>query len=148
MDIRPANAKPAAFEHLVYNPLGEAVPVKKIGGNDFYVVVEDGFDYHIAAAKVDAAVWDTLRSHFQKAKDEHLPAALAAMGVEDPFTLAAYEAAIDNIGSAETLAIAPEHKDMLALMGFRIVIDYHGDVQDVVLPEQEMDPGDEGREER
>ncbi len=142
------SAKPAAFEHLIYDPEGESVSVKKIGGNDFYVVVEDGFDYHIAAAKVDTAVWNTLRTHFQKAKEDHLPAALAAMGVEDPFTLAAYEAAIDNIGSAEALAIAPEHKDMLALMGFRIVIDYHGDVQDVVMPDQEIDPDADDREER
>ncbi len=140
-------ARPAAFEHLVYDPAGQPVPVKKIGGNDFYVVGEDGFDYHIAAGKVDSAVWNTLRSHFQKAKEDHLPAALAAMGVEDPFTLAAYEAAIDNIGTADTVAIAPEHKNMLALMGFRIVIDYHGDVQDVVMPEQTIDPEDDDREE-
>ncbi len=141
-------ARPAAFEHLIYDLAGESVPIKKIGSHDFYVVEEDGFDYHIAASKVDAAVWDTLKSHFQKAKEDHLPAALAAMGVEDPFTLAAYEAAIDNIGMADTLLIAPEHKDMLALMGFRVVIDCHGDVQDVVLPEQEIEPEDDGREER
>lgn len=142
------HSKPAAFEHLVYDPVGQSVPVKKIGGSDFYVVVEDSFDYHIAAQKVDAAVWNTLKSHFQRAKEDHLPAALEAMGVEDPFTLAAYESAIDNIGSAESLSIAQEHKDMLALMGFRIVIDYHGDVQEVVMPEQEIDLGDDDREER
>ena len=41
----------AAFEHLVYDQTGSSVPVKKIGGNDFYVVMEDGFDYHIEAGK-------------------------------------------------------------------------------------------------
>ena len=140
--------QPAAFEHLVYDQTGSSVPVKKIGGNDFYVVVEDGFDYHIEAGKVDAAVWNTLKSHFLQVKDDQLPAALEAMGVEDPFTLAAYEAAIDNIGAADALTIAPEHKDMLALLGFRIVIDYHGDVKDVVMPEQDMSSEDDGREER
>ena len=59
---------------------------------------------------MDAAVWDTLKSQFLQVKDDQLPAALEAMGVEDPFTLAAYEAAIDNIGAADALTIAPEHK--------------------------------------
>lgn len=136
----------AAFDQLVFDRSGEIVPVKRIGGSDHYVVAEDGFDYHIASGKVDDAVWSYLRTEFQKVKEEQLPAALEAMGVTDPFTLAAYEAAIDKFGSGDSPAMAPQQKDLLALMGFRIVIDYHGDVLDIEMPSQPIDLDGDGDE--
>lgn len=130
----------AAFAGLVHSTQDKPVPVKRIGPNDFYVVTEDGFDWHIEADKVDAAVWKQLKEQFQQLKGGILPDVLDAMGQGDPFTVAAYEAAIDNLGNAENMFILPEHRDILALVGFRIIIDYHGDVWEIQMPAQEIDP--------
>lgn len=134
---------PASFAGLVKDAAGRAVPVKRIGTRDFYVVTEDGFDYHIEADKVDAAVWARLKASFQQLKGDLLPKALEAMGQGDPFTVAAYEAAIDKIGQPGSATMLPEHRDLLAMIGFHIVIDYHGDVQEVRMPEQAIDPDDD-----
>ena len=39
----------------------------------------------------------------------------------------------------------PQQRDLLALIGFRVVIDYHGDVLEVIMPDQGFgfDPDEE-----
>ncbi len=133
----------AAFAGLVKDPRGQAVEVRRIGGNEFYVVREDDFDWHIEASKVDAAVWQYMKEQFTRLKGDILPHALEAMGQGDPFTLAAIESAIDNMDKVDAVHLPSEQKDMLALVGFHIVIDYHGDVLEVAMPEQGLDPDDD-----
>lgn len=130
------------FEGLVQDVHGLPVPVKRVGAQWFYVVSEDGFDWHIEGAKIDDAVWRRMKDEFQKLKGNILPQVLAQLGQDDPFTAAAYEMAIDNMGSDNAMSIPQEHKDMLALMGFRIVVDYHGAVLEVAMPTMEGDPDD------
>ncbi len=130
----------AAFTGLVQDARGQAVEVKRVGGNECYVVREDDFDWHIEASRVDATVWQYLQEQFSRIKGDILPQALEAMGQGDPFTLAAIESAIDNMGKVDAVQLPPEQKEMLALVGFRIVINYHGDVLEVVMPEQGIDP--------
>ncbi len=130
----------AAFAGLVQDPRGQPVDVRRVGTSEFYVVREDDFDWHIEASRVDAAVWQYMKEQFSRLKGDVLPQALDAMGKGDPFTLAAIEAAIDNMDKVGPMQLPPEQKDMLALVGFHIVIDYHGDVLEVAMPEQGIDP--------
>ncbi len=126
----------ALFDGLVFNEAGEPAQVAYIGGVAHYAVPDDGFLRHVAARSVDDAVLDRLQEQVSSVQDELVAAVLRMLGKEDIFTKAALEASVrnlkDNVRQSEPQQWAP----MLRLMGFRIVVNVHGEVVEIIYPEQ------------
>ena len=61
-------------------------------------------------------------------------AMLEMMGRDDIFTKAAVESTIDNMEDAVGQPIPEDARQWLGMLGFRIQIDFHGDVIDIQMP--------------
>jgi hypothetical protein len=102
----------------------------------FYVVDDAGFKRHIDADQVDRQVLSVFLQQLEENKDVAVEQALRMMGKDDLFTKAALDAQLDNIDMDQIIAqgIPAQARDMMGMMGFRITINFHGEVIDIAQP--------------
>ena len=133
----------ALFQGLVYNEAGEPVGVAYIGGEAHYAIPDEGFVRHVEASAVDDAVLTDLQQRIESMKDQVVPAVMEMAGRNDILTKAAIEASIRNL--KDSVRQSPESMQWvswLRLLGFRIIVNVHGQVVEVIYPEA-SEPGDE-----
>lgn len=135
----------AMFPGLVFDEAGHPAEVAWVGENACYVVDDDGFRRHIDAGDVDRQVLRYLRQQVEGSRDLAVSAMLDMMGQDDIFTKAAVESSIDRMEEAVGQPIPQDALRWLGMLGFRIVIDYQGNVVDIAMPAGGID-GDEGGE--
>ena len=126
----------AFFEGLVETEDGAKVETALIGGEDFYVIDDQGFRRHVDAAAIDRVVLSQFLEQMQEHRSEASQVMMKLMGSEDLFTKAAVDSTLKNINVEQMLghALPPDARQWLGMLGFRIVIDYHGDVIRVDMP--------------
>jgi hypothetical protein len=126
----------AFFEGLVETEDGAAVPVARIGGEDFYVIDDQGFKRHVEAAAIDRIVLSQFLEQMQEHRDEASQAMMKLMGSEDLFTKAAVDSTLKNVKVEQMLGqrLPPEAQQWLGMLGFRIVVDYRGEIVRVDMP--------------
>ena len=133
----------AMFSGLVFDEAGSAAEVSKVGDDACYVVVDDDFRRHIDAEQVDRQVLRYLREQVEGSRDLAVGAMLDMMGQDDLFTKAAVESSIDRMEEAVGQPIPEDALRWLGMLGFRIVIDFHGHVVDIDMPAGGIVEGDE-----
>jgi hypothetical protein len=126
----------AFFEGLVQDEEGHAVEVVVVGEEAFYIVPDAGFRRHIAARQVDQQVLRILRSEIEAHRDLAVNSALQMLGRDDLFTKAAVDASIKNMDQVVDQSLPDEAKSWLGMLGFRIIINLHGDIVRVNMPGQ------------
>ena len=126
----------AFFEGLVQDEEGRAVEVVRISEEAFYVVLDAGFRRHIAARQVDQQVLRILRGEIEAHRDLAVNSALQMLGRDDLFTKAAVDASIKNMDQVVDQSLPDEAKSWLGMLGFRIIINLHGDIVRVEMPGQ------------
>ena len=126
----------AFFEGLVQDEEGRAVEVVAISEEAFYVVLDAGFRRHIAARQVDQQVLRILRGEIEAHRDLAVNSALQMLGRDDLFTKAAVDASIKNMDQVVDQSLPDEAKSWLGMLGFRIIINLHGDIVRVEMPGQ------------
>ncbi len=128
----------ALFEGLVFDEEGQAVDVAHVGDEAYYVVNDEGFLRHIPAEEVDRRVLERLREPLFTQREAVVEGLLQMMGQDDLFTKAMIEVSLDKVDEKiEQLlrvGIPAENLTMLGMMGFRIVIDLHGEVVEITMP--------------
>ena len=126
----------AFFEGLVETEDGVPVTVATVGQTDYYVIDDAGFKRHIEAAEVDRVVLAQFLEQMQEHRDEASQAMMKMMGSEDLFTKAAVDSTLKNVNVDQMLGqtLPPEARQWLAMLGLRVVIDYHGEVVRVEMP--------------
>jgi hypothetical protein len=126
----------AFFEGLVETEDGIKVELATIGGADYYVVDDHGFLRHVEAAVVDREVLGQFLAQMEDHRDEASQAMMKLMGSEDLFTKAAVDSTLKNVNVEQMLTqrLPPDARQWLGMLGFRVVIDYHGDVVRVEMP--------------
>jgi hypothetical protein len=126
----------AFFEGLVVTENGDPVEVAYVGGESFYVVDDQGFRRHIDAREVDEHVLSTFLEQLREHEDEASEAMLRMMGQDDLFTKGMVDATLRNISVDQILQqrLPPEARHLLGMMGFRVVVDLHGEVLRVDMP--------------
>ena len=129
----------AMFEGLVVDEEGNAAEVAFVGENACYVVVDDDFKRHIDAEQVDLQVLRFMRGQVEDQRDVAVDAMLNMMGKDDIFTKAAVESSINNIEDSVGQPLPEDARQYLGMLGFRIIIDFHGNVVDMELPAGEID---------
>lgn len=132
----------AMFTGLVFDEAGSPAQVAWVGENACYVVDDDGFLRHIDAGHVDRQVLRFFRDQVEGNRDMAVSAMLDMMGQDDIFTKAAVESSIDRMEEAVGQPIPEEALRWLGMLGFRIVIDFQGNVVDIEMPAGGIDEGE------
>lgn len=136
----------AVFQGLVFDTDGNPAEVVRVGDSDAYVVVEDGFRYHIDSHRVDEQVMASFAGQVDQNRDVIGEGMMKMLGKDDLFTKVAVDRALKNFGQQAAKVYAtgiPEQtRAYLGMLGFRIVIDRHGEVLRVDLPAGPQDDGD------
>ncbi len=130
-------SRQALFEGLVYDETGRLVDTAVVGNEANYVVDDDGFLRHISADIVDRQVLAIFLEQLDQNRDLAVEQTLKFIGKEDLMTKAAIEASLKNIDMDQIMAqgIPTQARNMLGMMGFRIVINFHGEVIAIEQPQ-------------
>ena len=123
-------ATQALFEGLVYDEYERPVATALVGDEAFYVVDDEGFLRHIETEQVDRRVLTIFLEQLEQNKDFAIAQAMRMMGQEDLMTKAALDAQMRTIDVDQIIAqgIPEQARNMLGMVGFRIVINVHGEV--------------------
>lgn len=134
-------AQQALFEGVIYDDYENQVETRIIGGEAFYVVDDDGFLRHVEAESIDRQILAVFMDQLQQNKELAVDQTLRMMGKDDLFTKAAIDASIRNINVDDILrqGIPQQARDMMAMVGFRVIINIHGEILRVDQPTIEDD---------
>jgi hypothetical protein len=123
-------ARQALFEGLVYDERELLVGTDIIGSDAVYVIDDNGFRRHIDAEVVDRQVLGLFLEQLQDNKELAVEQALKFLGRDDLFTKAAIDASMRNVDMDQIIAqgIPEQARNMMGMLGFRIIIDLHGEV--------------------
>jgi len=131
-------SKRALFEGLLADTDGKPVGVALVGGEAQYVVNDGGFHFHVPAEKVDREVLTLLREQIVANQDAVTKGAMQMLGKDDLFTKAMIDSSLKNMDEHFTRLIdnglPSEARAYLGMLGFRIVLNYHGEVVGVEQP--------------
>jgi hypothetical protein len=126
----------ALFEGLVYNETGQAAQVVWIGGVAHYAIPDDGFLRHVEAASIDSKVLASIKSQITANQDQVIRGVLEMMGKDDLFSKAAVESSILNMEQNIRQSDPSQWLPWLRFMGFRVVVNVHGEVVELNYPTQ------------
>ena len=139
-------ARTAVFAGLVVDERDRPVAVTRVGQEAFYVVDEDGFLRHVPSESVDCHVLTALQETVLGNREAVVQGMLDYLGQDDLFTKAAVESSIGQMGEQMKqlleVGLPEEARQWLGLMGFRVVIDVHGDVVELEMPGMVEDEDD------
>jgi hypothetical protein len=126
------------FAGLVIDELGRPAETALVGDEPCYVVDDDGFRRHIPSEQVDRQVFKHLTDLMKGSEDFISEQTAKMIGQEDVFTKAAIEQQLKNIDKQfDQLAKTGIPEDMrayLGMMGFKVIINMHGEVIKVEQP--------------
>lgn len=137
----------ALFSGLVSDEEDQPVEVVVVGGEAFYVVDDDGFMRHVECEHVDRQVlthfFELIQGHESLISEQ----TMKMIGQEDIFTKAAIESSLQNLDDQiDTIleqGLPEEVRAYLGMLGFRIIVDVHGDVVRIDEPAASEDPFDD-----
>jgi hypothetical protein len=131
----------ALFAGLVVNELDELAEVAYIGAVPHYVILDDSFRRHVEAETVDRQVIQLLRQQILSNRELVTQGMLAMLGRDDLFTKAMIDASIQNL--EKHIDVLFEHglpedtRTWLGMLGFKVVVNVHGEVVRLDAPGQE-----------
>ena len=126
----------ALFAGLIQDEEGQPVDAVYVGPVPNYVINDAGFFRHVEAAEVDRQVLAMLREQFLAHREIATEAMLEMLGQDDLFTKAMVDASIENMDQVIEHGIPDGARAWLGMLGFRVVIDTHGQVVNLDMPEQ------------
>ncbi len=129
----------ALFAGLVVDENEQPVDVVYVGDTPHYVVDDDGFLRHIPSEVVDRQVLALMQEGVLANRETVVESTLQMMGKDDLFTKAAVEAAINQMDEKFdqlfSQGMPEEARLWMGMMGFRVVINLHGEVVELRSPE-------------
>jgi hypothetical protein len=140
-------AQKAVFEGLVRNEDDIPVEVRYVGGEACYVVDDNGFQRHVSSEQVDRQVLGEMRKQIENNEDMLAEQTAKMTGQEDIFSRAAIQNQIMNmdkhLDALMQTGIPAEARAYLALLGFKVIINLHGEVVRIDQPAAADDGGEE-----
>ncbi len=131
-----AAARSALFAGLVQDEDGKPVDTVMVGDVPNYVVEVDGFRRHVEAEAVDRQVIGLLREQFMEHRELATDAMLKMLGKDDLFTKAMIDASIKNMDQVIHHGLPEGARAWLGMLGFRVILNTHGEVVQLDMPEQ------------
>ena len=131
-------AKKALFSGLIFDEDNQVVEVSYVGSDPCYVVDDAGFKRHIPAEDVDRQVLNQMLDQIKGNEELFTEQTAKILGQEDLFTVAMIKNQLLNIDKQIDQifesGIPEEGRAYMGMMGFRIVINYHGEIVEVSQP--------------
>jgi len=130
--------KKQLFAGLVFDEIGRPTETAYVGDDPCYVVDDAGFRRHIPSEQVDRQVLANMQELI-KGSEEFVSAQAAKMlGQDDVFSVAAITSQLKNMDkqfdAILQVGLPEDTRAYLGMMGFKVVINYHGDVISVEQP--------------
>ncbi len=136
------------FTGLIVDEFGKPVETGTVGGDSMYIVNDSGFRRHIPSEQVDRQVLRMMAEQIKGHEDLLSEQTAKMLGQEDIFSKAIIQNQLKNIDQQldQVLqnGIPEEGRAYMGMMGFKIVINVHGEVINVEQPG--MIAGEEGDE--
>ena len=139
-----SNNKQALFANLIYDENGQPVEVTFIGQEPYYVIMDGDFKRHVAAGEIDRQVIEWIQEQAATNKELVSEQMMKLLGKDDLFTKAMIESSITHMDEQVMQQGLPDDaRMMLGMMGFKIVVNIHGEVVKLDMPTQEFPEGEE-----
>ncbi len=126
------------FAGLVIDEDGRVAETAFVGNEPCYVVDDAGFRRHIPSEQIDRAVLAQMAEMMKGSEGLLSEQAAKMMGQEDPFSKAIIEQQLKNVDKQfDALlqqGIPEDMRAYLGMMGFKIVINYRGELLRVEQP--------------
>jgi len=130
--------KKALFEGLIVDENDNLVEVAYVGEEPFYIVNDAGFRRHIASQDVDRQILNSMLELVKENEDLFTEQAAKMLGQEDIFSRAMIQNQLKDIDhQMEKLfdtGIPEAARAYMGMMGFRVVINLHGEVIRIEQP--------------
>ena len=137
----------ALFAGLVVDEFDRPVETAYVGEEPCYVIDDGGFRRHIAAEQVDRQVLEQMRRMIAGSEDLLSEQTAKMLGQEDIFTRAMIEQQLKNIDQQFEIimqsGIPEEGRAYMGMLGFKVVINVHGEVIRLQQPSA-PETGDDG----
>ncbi len=137
-------ARQSLFSGLVSDEYDNPVEVTSVGGEAFYVVDDAGFRRHVESELVDRQVLRHLYEMIQGHEELISEGTMKMLGQEDIFTKAMIETSLRNLDEQfdELMerGMPDDARAWLGMIGFRVVINIHGEVVNIEQPSSPIDP--------
>ena len=138
---RPSNA---LFSGLIYDEAGQLVETTFIGHEPNYVILDGDFRRHVASEEIDRQVIGWIQEQATANKDLVSHQIMGMLGKDDLFTKAMIDSSLVNMEDQVMQQGIPEDaRTMLGMVGFKIVVNIHGEVVNLDMPGQELPPGED-----
>ena len=135
------------FAGLVFDEFGRLTETAHVGEEPCYVVDDYGFKRHIPSEQVDRAVLAQIAGLMKGSEDLVSEQTAKMLVQEDVFTKAAIEQQLKNIDKQFDqllqTGIPEDMRAYLGMTGFKIIINFHGELVKVEQPGVAGDEGDE-----
>jgi hypothetical protein len=101
-----------------------------------YVIEDDGFRRHVESEIVDRQVIEMLREEFMTHREIATETMLEMLGKDDLFTKAMIDASIKHMDQVIEQGLPEGARAWLGMLGFRVIVNRHGEVMRLEMPEQ------------
>jgi hypothetical protein len=129
---------PPLFAGLVYNETGEPVEITYIGTEPHYVIMDGDFRRHVATIIIDRQVIAWIQAQATANKELVSENIMAMMGKDDLFTKAMIDSSLSHMDRVMEHGLPEDARMMLGMMGFKIVVNLHGELVNLDMPGQEI----------
>ncbi|HRV96858.1 MAG TPA: hypothetical protein P5526_32180 [Anaerolineae bacterium] len=133
-----SNPKKALFANLVYDEDGNPVETTFIGQDPFYVILDGDFRRHVAAEEIDRQVVHWLTEQISANKDLVSEGVMNFIGKDDLFTKAMVDSSINRMDELMNQGMPDDARMMLGMMGFKVIVNFHGELVKLDMPAQEF----------
>jgi len=124
----------ALFSQLVYSEDGQQVETTFIGTEPHYVIMDGDFKRHVPAEEVDRQVVQWIQQQAEANKDLVSDQIMGMLGQDDLFTKAMIDSSIGNMEQMMAQGLPDDARIMLGMMGFKIIVNVHGEVVNLEMP--------------
>jgi hypothetical protein len=139
--------KQPLFAGLVIDETGKAADTTYVGDEPCYVIDDAGFRRHISSEKIDRQVLQHLQDLMKGSEDLISEQTAKMLGQDDVFSVAAIQQQLKNMDKQFDMllqqGIPEDARAYLGMMGFKVVVNYQGEVLRVEQPGAIDDQGDE-----
>jgi hypothetical protein len=136
------------FKGLISDEYDRPVETALVGSEPCYVINDAGFLRHIPSRPIDLQILKSFGQQIEGNEEQLAAHATKRMGSDDLFTHAVLESQLKNLDQHyETIlkmGIPEETRAYLGMMGFKVMIDIHGEITKIEFPSAPPDESGEG----
>jgi len=126
----------AMFAELVSDETGRPAQVGWVGREACYVLDDAGFERYVDAESVDRQVLRFFKQQVDEHRDMAVRGMLQMLGKDDIFSKTALEYQLEHMEEQGQAVLPAQAREMLRSLGFGIIIDFHGELVRVEMPEE------------